>query len=120
MIGKVWAKFQIERTRIARRDLVEFLRIIGDDAGEDIKPPGRALGLVEADKMLRQIDRSQQRHDIDAAGFEHCALAEIDDMQAEPAQFVATRLLGPGRKEARTRKALAPRRRSRLAGWIWS
>src|SRR5262249_25853293 len=32
----------------------------------------------------------------------------------------ATVVCGPGRKLARTRYATAPRRRSRLAGWIWS
>jgi hypothetical protein len=32
----------------------------------------------------------------------------------------ATVVFGPGRKLARTRKAISPSRRSRLAGWIWS
>ncbi len=42
-------------------------------------------------------------------------------MQAETVDLVGDKVAGPGMmKLARTRKALAPRRRSRLAGWIWS
>ena len=39
---------QIERPAIARRDLVEARRAVGDDAGEDVEPPGGALGIASA------------------------------------------------------------------------
>ncbi len=40
-----WADFKIERAFVTSRNLVEFLRTIGDDAGEDIKTTGRAFWI---------------------------------------------------------------------------
>ena len=115
------ADFEIERAVVAGRDLVELLAVVGHDAGEDVEPAGRALRIGRGRDVGRQGEAFEQRHDIDAAGLQHRAVGEVDLVQLEPVELVGDQVIaGPGRKLARTRKALAPSRRSRLAGWIWS
>jgi Holliday junction resolvase-like predicted endonuclease len=70
------------------------------------------------DTRDEKLHALQQRHDIDAAGFEHGALGEIDLVQRHGGELVAHCRMR-ARQEAR---AHPPRHRakprSRLAGWI--
>ena len=69
------ADLQIERTGIAGRDLVELLAVVGHHAGEDVEAAGRALRVGGGGDLRRQGEAFQQRHDVDAAGLEHGAVA---------------------------------------------
>ena len=106
--------------RIALRHLVEGARLVGDDAGEDVEPAGRAFRIGARRDVGGQVEAFDQRHDVDAARLQHRAVGESEIRAARAA--AASRLTeksGPGRKLARTRVALAPSRRSRLAGCTW-
>ncbi len=80
--------FQIERAGIAGRDLVEFLRPVGDDAGEDVEPAGGAFRIGRCGELRRQVEAFHQRHDIDAAGLQHRAFRKVDDVQLQPVELV--------------------------------
>ena len=83
--------------------------------------PVELLGFAEAEICGRQVQAFEQRHDVDAAGFEYRAVGEVDLVQlGAGASFSDTLCAGPGRKLARTRHAFSPSLRSRLAGWTWS
>ena len=73
----------IERPFIAGGDRLERLPAIGDDAGEDIEPPGRAFRVGEARDAGAQAQPLHQRHDIDAAALQHRAARQIDLVHAE-------------------------------------
>ena len=73
----------IERAVIARADHVEPPRAVGDHAGEHVEPPGRTLRVGRGDDFRRQRQALQQRHDVDAVGLQHRAIAEIDFMQLQ-------------------------------------
>ena len=77
------ADLGIERAVIALRHRVEFLGMVGDDAGEDVQPPGGALRIGGGRDALRQGERLLQRHDIDAAGFQHRAIGQCNPMQLQ-------------------------------------
>ena len=67
-------------------------RAVGDDAGEDVEPAGRAFRIGGGDDLRRQRQAFQQRHDVDAVGLQHRAVGEVDLVQL---QFVDA--LGDGR-----------------------
>src|SRR6185312_3008829 len=73
----------IERAAIAGLDAVEAARLVGDDAGEDVEPAGRALRIGGGGDVLRQRQAFQQRHDIDAAGLQHRAVGKRELVQLE-------------------------------------
>ena len=96
-----------ERAFITLRHLVEFLRIVGDDAGEDVQPPGRALGVRSSGDTLGQPEALLQRHDIDAARLQHRAIGQRHAVQrqffhtglhrgAGPWQEGGAHAIGPG------------------------
>ena len=115
------ADLQKERAGVALRHLVEGARLVGDDAREDVEPAGRAFRIGARRDVGGQSKALQQRHDVDAAGLQHRAVGESETRAARAASVSrSTEKSGPGRKLARTRVALAPSRRSRLAGWTCS
>ncbi len=85
------ADLGIERTVIAGIDAIEAAGLVGDDAGEDVEPAGRTLRVGRRRDGVRQRQALKQRHDVDAAGFQHRAVGQRDLVQL---QFVDT--LGDG------------------------
>ena len=77
------ADLGIERAVIARADHVEAARAVGDHAGEDVEPAGRALRIGGRDDLLRQVETFQQRHDVDAVGLQHSAVGKADLVQLQ-------------------------------------
>ncbi len=67
---------QIERPAIARRDLVEARRAVGDDTGEDVESAGGALGVRAPAHVAGQRQRFQQRHQVDRAALQRGALGQ--------------------------------------------
>ena len=94
---------RIERAVIAGRDLVESARAVGDDAGEDVEPAGRAFRVGRGRDVGGQREAFEQRHDVDAAGLQHRAVGEVDLVQLQLLDALGDRWSGPGRKLARTR-----------------
>ena len=92
------ADLEIERPVIAGGDLVELVAAIGHHAGEDVEPPGRALRVGRGGNVGRQRQAFQQRHDVDAAGFQHRALGEIDLVQLQPVELVGDPVVGAGQE----------------------
>ena len=66
----------IERPVIAGLDAVEAARLVGDDAGEHVEPPGRALRIGGGGDVVGQRQAFLQRHDVDAAGLQHGAVGQ--------------------------------------------
>ncbi len=60
--------------------------------------PVELFGLAEARDFVRQRQRFQQRHDIDAAGLQHGARLEVDLVQLEPLELVGDVCAGPGQE----------------------
>ena len=115
------ADFEIERAGIACRDLVEFLGVIGDDAGEDIEAAGRALRIGRGRHVGRQRRGSPSAARCRRSRFRAPRLRRGRSHAGSAGRACrTTRCDGPGMKLARTRNALRAKRRSRLAGWIWS
>src|SRR5690606_5315152 len=73
----------VERPPVAALDAIELDPAVGDDAGEDVEPARRALGVREGRVARREVEPLLQRHDVDAAPLEHRALAEVDLVAAE-------------------------------------
>jgi hypothetical protein len=55
--------------------MVEAARLVGDHAGENVEPAGRTLGVGGGRNILGQREAFDQRHDVDATGLEHGAVA---------------------------------------------
>ena len=77
------ADLGIERAVIAGLDAVEAARLVGDHAGEDVEPAGRALRVGGGRDVGRQRQALDQRHDVDAAGLQHGAVGQRDLVQLE-------------------------------------
>ena len=109
----------VERAGVARLDAVELGAAVGDQPREQVEPAGRALGVGDRGDAGGQRQALEQRDEVDAALLQHRAARQVDPVHARSPP-AARRPAAPGRKEARTRNASAPRRRSRLAGWTCS
>ncbi len=72
--------FGIEPPLVAALDMVENLAAVGDEPGENVEPAGRTLRIGGGRKALRQRQEFEQRNDIDAAAFEHRAVALKADL----------------------------------------
>ena len=68
---------------IAALDAVEAAGLVGDHAGEDVEPAGRAFRIGGGGDVVGQREAFDQRHDVDAAGFQHRAVAERDLVQLQ-------------------------------------
>ncbi len=114
------ADFEIERADIAGGDLVEFLGAIGDDAGEDVEAAGGAFRIGGGRHALGQRQAFHQRHDVDAAGFQHRAFREVDDMQTQPVELVGDEMAGTGHEAGADAEGLDAEAQVEAGGWIWS
>ncbi len=110
---------RIKRPAIARLDAVEGLAAVGDEPREHVDPPGRAFRVGGARKRA-----TRNPHVPAAARYRRSpfpaprrCVRSISCMKTD-GSLSATVAFGPGRKLARTRQAMAPSRRSMLAGWI--
>jgi hypothetical protein len=92
-----------ERARVARRDAVELGPVIGDDARQAIDAARGALGIGHGGDVVGQIQPFHQRHHVDAALFQHCAIVERHAVHLEFGQAFGQRPARPVRNEARTR-----------------
>ena len=81
---------------IAGRDAVEAAGRVGDHPGEHVEAAGRAFRIGGGADVGREREAFEQRHDVDAAGLEHGAVAERDLVQL---QFIDA--LGDRRVRAR-------------------
>ena len=79
-------------------DLIESARAVGNHAGEHVEAAGRALGIGGGREPRRQRQALDQRHDIDATGFEHRAVAEVDLVQLEVVDALGDRRVRPRQK----------------------
>ena len=89
-----------ERALITFLDGVEALLVVGDHPGEHVEAAGRAFRVGEGGDGRAQVELLDQRHEIDAAGFEHRAVGQIDLVEFELGELVAHRRVGAG-QEAR-------------------
>ncbi len=85
------ADLGIKRPMIAGFDAVEAAQLIGNDASEHVEPAGRAFRIGGGGNIVGQRQAFQQRHDIDAAGLQHGAVAERDFMQLQPVDALGDR-----------------------------
>ena len=109
--------FGIERPVIAGLDAVEAARAIGDDAGEHVEPAGRAFRIGRRRDVGRQREAFDQRHDVDAAGLQHRAVAERDLVQLQVLDALRDRACGPaGSSRARDRRCRRGAGRGSRAG----
>jgi hypothetical protein len=97
------ADLGIERAVIAGADHVETARAVGDHAGEHVEPAGRAFRIGRGHDLFGQREAFQERHDVDAVGFQHRTVAEIDLVQL---QFVDA--LGDRRIRSRQKAGANP------------
>ena len=93
----------IKRAVIARLDAIEAAQFVGDHAGEDVEPAGRAFRIGGGGNIVGQRQAFQQRHDIDAAGLQHRAVGQRELVQLQFVDALGDRACEPGRKLARTR-----------------
>ncbi len=77
------ADLGVQRAVVAELDAVEAARLVRDHAGEYIEPAGGTLRIGGSGDGVRQRQALLQRHDVDAAGLEHGAVAERDLVQLE-------------------------------------
>ena len=75
--------FGVQWPMIARLDAIEAAHFVGDDAGEDVEPSGRTFRIGRGRHIVRQRQAFQQRHDIDAAGFQDRAIGEREFVQLQ-------------------------------------
>ncbi len=92
------ADLGIKRAAITRLDAVETLRAVGDQPGEDIDAAGRAFGIGDAGNAGGKFRPLQQRDDIDAARFQHRAMAQIHFMHEDGGEFFFHRGVGSGQE----------------------
>ena len=98
----------IERAVIAGADAIEAARAVGDHAGEHVEPAGRAFRIGGGGDIGRQREAFEQRHDVDAAGFQHRAVGERDLVQLQFVDALGDRgVAAAGSSRARDRR---PRR----------
>ena len=68
---------------VAGLNTIEPTRFVGDHARENIEPPGRAFRISGSRNVVGQCETFQQRHDVDAAGFENCAVTQRNFVQLQ-------------------------------------
>ena len=72
--------------------------LVGDDAGEHVEPAGRAFRIGGGRHVVRQRQAFEQRHDVDAVGFQHRAAGQRELVQLELVDALGDRGLRPGQK----------------------
>jgi len=82
------ADFQPERAVIALLNIVERIRAVSDESGENIDPPGGAFGVCAPRNTRGEAYRFHERDEIDAACFQHSAgIGQRDFMQRQARLF---------------------------------
>ena len=94
------ADLGIERTAITAFDPIEAACLVGDHARENVEPSGRAFRIGDGRNLRRQIEAFDQRHDIDAAGFQDGAVGEREFVQLQFGDAARDRAARP-RQETR-------------------
>ena len=79
-------------------DSLEFRGAIGDQAGKDIQPSGRAFRVRHRRNLGRKRQRFLQLDDIEASALENRPALEIDFMHGKAGQLVGNTRFRP-RKE---------------------
>jgi len=75
--------FGVERTPVAGRHAVELAGVVDDQPHEDIQSADRGLGVGPAGERRAQRQALLQFDDVDAAGLQYRARAQVDLVQAE-------------------------------------
>jgi hypothetical protein len=101
--------------------MVEFGAVVGDQARENIEASGGALLDSLCRKYFPAGSAPRPAERCRRSLFRRTG-APVRSTRVMRSSLIlaSTVLFGPGRKLARTRCAMSPRRRSRLAGWMWS
>ena len=79
----LWSDLQVERPAVAGPDFVEPLAAIRDEPGEDVEPPGRALGVASSPDRAWKGQRFEQRHEVDRARLQGGPWLERDRVDDE-------------------------------------
>ena len=74
---------EVELAAVAGADLVEAVVAVGEHAGEDVEPPGRALRVGLGAHVLGQRQLLDQRHQVGTVALEHGAVAQVDPLEGE-------------------------------------
>ena len=77
---------------------IEGLPAIGDEAHEHIDAAGGAFWVRGAGHTRGEIGMFEQRHDIDAVGFQHRALRQVDFVHEDRLQLVDDGGVGAGQE----------------------
>ena len=92
------ADFGVERPGIPFGDPVEFGAAIGDGPREQVEPPGGAFGVGDGVDSLGQGEAFEQRHEVDAALFQHRPVRKVDPVHLEFLQPLRHPLTAAGEK----------------------
>ena len=81
--------FGVKRPLVLLGHAVELGAAVGDQSGEHVEPPDRALRAGDRREPLAEAQALDQRHDVDAAALEQRALGQVDLVHAEGVDLVA-------------------------------
>ena len=122
----------VEPALVAAGDVVEDLAAVGDEAREDVEPPGRALRVGDRGDDLRQMQVLDELDDVDAAALEHRPVVEVDLVELQLLRAVPRRFScgqegssrAPGTPSSRgagrgSPAGTGPRRSSSVARSTW-
>ncbi len=79
---------------------VKLFTAVGNSAGQQVQPPGRAFGIGNRLNAVGQVQRLHQLDHIDAAFFQHVAVGQINLMHLKAGQAVGNRAAMPGQKRS--------------------
>ena len=91
---------EVEGPLVPRRHLVEPVAVVGDDAGEDVDPAGRALRVGLAPQAGREIQPLLELDEVRAAGLEHGSVAAQVDLVEDVVLELALDRVVPGQEAA--------------------
>ena len=83
----------VEHAAVLLAHLVEGGAAVGDEAGEDVEPAGRALRVAHRRRAMAQVEALEQRDDVDAALLEHAAGADVHRVHRELVELGLDRAL---------------------------
>ncbi len=91
---------QEEGAVIPRRHFVEPVAVVGDDPGEDVDAPGRALRVGLPAQPGRQIEALLELDQVRTPGLEHRSVAPQVDLVEDVVLQLALDRVGPGQEAA--------------------
>src|SRR5439155_1315897 len=95
-----WGNLQVQRPPVARRNALESVAVVGDEPGEDVQAPGRALRVRFSQDVGRKIQVFQQGNEVERAALENLLRREVDLADQDVAQAIED-AGGAGREKAR-------------------